>query len=67
MGVGALQGVGCGVVTNRHCLPELLGIVMRAGGWEGLVVIKIQIGFHEAGSIVRTEDEDVHEKQHLQN
>ena len=67
MAQGEFQGFWWGLITNRDSLPELLGIVMRTGDWEGLIVIILQIGFHEAGSVMRTEDEGVHEQQHLQS
>lgn len=68
--VGVLQGKeeGGGGEAAAHCdpLPQLFGVLISTRSWGCLVMIMLQIGFHEAGSIMRTVYEGAHEEQHLQ-
>ncbi len=54
------------LAAYRDCLPQVLGVFLRAMKCSGLVVIMLQVGLHQPGSIMRTEDESTHEQHNLQ-
>ena len=54
------------LAAYRDCLPQVLGVLLRAVKRTGLVVIMLQVGLHQPGSIMRTEDESTHEQHNLQ-
>ncbi len=55
-----------GVAAYRDCLPQVLGVFLRAVKHSGLVVIMLQVGLHQPSSIMRTKDESMHEQHNLQ-
>lgn len=54
------------LTAYRDCLPQVLGVFLRAVKRTRLIVIMLQVGLHQPGSIMRTEDESTHEQHNLQ-
>ena len=48
-------------LADHDCLPQVLGVFLRARSSACLVVVMLQIGLHQPGSVMRFEDEGTHE------